>query len=82
MMLVLTFDDRGHKLMGMMPNFILSRPYVPEHDFSGTVVDSKDSKDFKLGDEVFGWNEFGMFDVCSLRPRTAIDRLSLQVVNA
>ncbi|KAJ3530617.1 hypothetical protein NMY22_g8500 [Coprinellus aureogranulatus] len=45
----------GYKLMKLLPNFIARRPYVPEADFSGTVVDSNDSKEFKVGDEVFGW---------------------------
>lgn len=60
-MLTLENGDRGHKLMGLLPNFLANRPYVPESDFSGTIVDSNDSKEFKAGDEVFGWIEFRQF---------------------
>lgn len=46
--------------MKLLPNFIAGRPYVPESDFSGVVVDSNDSREFKAGDEVFGWILFSM----------------------
>ncbi|EAU88249.1 hypothetical protein CC1G_03921 [Coprinopsis cinerea okayama7 len=44
----------GWKKMKYLPNFIAKRPYVPEHDFAGIIVDENDSH-FKKGDEVFGW---------------------------
>ncbi|CCM03949.1 uncharacterized protein FIBRA_06102 [Fibroporia radiculosa] len=44
----------AYKIMGMVPGFILKRPYIPEHDLAGIVVDANGSK-FKTGDEVFGF---------------------------
>lgn len=60
--------------MKLLPNFMAGRPYIPESDFSGVVVDSNDSQDFKAGDEVFGWIMFStstsiplLFDCRDLR---------------
>lgn len=43
--------------MGLLPNLLAKRPYVPEYDFSGTVVSlgPGSSGEFKEGDDVFGW---------------------------
>ena len=46
---------RGYKLQKLLPNFFAGRPYVLEHDLSGTVVDANDSERFTSGDQVFGW---------------------------
>ena len=40
--------------MHYAPNFLVKRPYIAEHDFAGTVIDSNGSS-FKNGDAVFGW---------------------------
>ncbi|KAJ2925209.1 hypothetical protein H1R20_g11890, partial [Candolleomyces eurysporus] len=45
----------GHKFMKLLPNWIAKRPHVAEFDFSGTVADAHESKDFSVGDEVYGW---------------------------
>ena len=50
---------RGYKLMGMLPGFLAKHPYIPELDFSGTVVDPNGSLEFDTGDEVFGWIQPG-----------------------
>lgn len=39
--------------MGTVPNFLVGRPNVPEHDFAGIVVDPNGSE-FSAGDKVFG----------------------------
>ncbi|KAF9476338.1 NAD(P)-binding protein [Pholiota conissans] len=51
---VAALNPIGFKLMRAMPNFIAKRPYVPENDFSGIVVDANGSK-FSNGDNVYGW---------------------------
>jgi NADPH:quinone reductase-like Zn-dependent oxidoreductase len=53
------FFFSGYKLMKMMPDFLGQRPYIPEHDFSGVVVDSNDSKEYSNGDQVYGWIRLG-----------------------
>lgn len=40
--------------MGLLPGFILKRPYVPEYDLAGVVVDANGSE-FNNGDGVFGF---------------------------
>ncbi|KAH9841922.1 uncharacterized protein C8Q71DRAFT_700158 [Rhodofomes roseus] len=44
----------AYKLMNMAPNFIAKRPYIPEHDVAGIIVDANGTG-FKEGDQVFGW---------------------------
>ncbi|EED85578.1 predicted protein [Postia placenta Mad-698-R] len=41
-------------IMKLIPNFILKKPYIPEHDLAGIVVDANDTE-FQNGDEVFGF---------------------------
>ncbi|KAJ2925233.1 hypothetical protein H1R20_g11882, partial [Candolleomyces eurysporus] len=45
----------GYKMMKMLPDFLGKRPYIPEHDFSGVVVDSNGSQEYSNGDQVYGW---------------------------
>ncbi|TFY53735.1 hypothetical protein EVJ58_g9286 [Rhodofomes roseus] len=45
----------AYKLMKTAPNFIAKRPYVPEHDVAGIIVDANGTG-FKEGDQVFGWS--------------------------
>ncbi|KZT11465.1 NAD(P)-binding protein [Laetiporus sulphureus 93-53] len=47
-------NPAGYKLMDMLPGFILKRPYVPEYDLAGVIVDTNGSE-FNNGDEVFGF---------------------------
>ncbi|KAI0933956.1 hypothetical protein AcW1_005634 [Taiwanofungus camphoratus] len=44
----------GYKLINTVPNFILKKPYVPESDLAGVVVDGNGTM-FKKDDQVFGW---------------------------
>ncbi|KAH7924555.1 NAD(P)-binding protein [Leucogyrophana mollusca] len=43
----------GHKLMGLLPNFMAGRPLTPENDLAGVIVDANGTE-FTNGDEVFG----------------------------
>ncbi|TFY78567.1 hypothetical protein EWM64_g5447 [Hericium alpestre] len=43
----------GHKIMGLVPNFVAGRPLTPEHDFAGIVVDGNDTR-WHRGEAVFG----------------------------
>ncbi|KAJ2917243.1 hypothetical protein MD484_g3207, partial [Candolleomyces efflorescens] len=45
----------GYKTLKLIPDFLGQRPYIPEFDFSGIVVDSNDSKEYSNGDPVYGW---------------------------
>lgn len=40
--------------MRLLPGFILKRPYIPEYDLAGVIVDTNGSE-FQNGDEVFGF---------------------------
>jgi len=40
--------------MQIAPGFVARKPYVPEHDFSGVIVDANGSS-FSNGDIVYGW---------------------------
>ena len=44
---------RGWKLMMINPSFLARRPYVPECDFSGEVLDEYETE-FAPGDSVYG----------------------------
>lgn len=44
----------GYKMMKLLPGFILKRPYIPEYDLAGVIVDTNGSE-FQNGDEVFGF---------------------------
>ncbi|KAJ7130303.1 NAD-P-binding protein [Mycena epipterygia] len=46
-------NPAGYKIMGAVPNLLIGRPNVPEHDFTGIVVDPNGSE-FSAGDKVFG----------------------------
>ena len=50
----MTVYRSGHKLLGILPNFIAGRPHVAEFDLSGVIVASKDER-FQVGDPVYGW---------------------------
>ncbi|KAF5324561.1 hypothetical protein D9611_004261 [Ephemerocybe angulata] len=43
------------KLMRYLPSWVVKRPWVPESDFSGVVVDAEKSAVLREGDEVYGW---------------------------
>ncbi|EPQ58438.1 NAD P-binding protein [Gloeophyllum trabeum ATCC 11539] len=43
----------GFKIMQLAPGFIARKPYVPEHDLAGVVVESNDPA-FSNGDNVYG----------------------------
>ena len=45
---------RGYKMMRWFPYFAPRRPYVPEHDLAGVVVDGNGTA-LREGDWVFGW---------------------------
>ncbi|RXW21116.1 hypothetical protein EST38_g4734 [Candolleomyces aberdarensis] len=45
----------GYKMLKLLPDFLAKRPYIPEHDFSGFVVDSNNSQEYSNGDQVYGW---------------------------
>jgi len=45
----------GSKVMRLVPNFLVGRPRVAEHDLTGTVIDANNSTRFKVGDKVFGF---------------------------
>lgn len=45
--------NSGYKVMGLLPNFLASRPTIAEHDFTGVVVDGNGTS-WKVGDPVFG----------------------------
>lgn len=51
-------DDRGYKMMGFLPGFVLRRVNAVEYDLAGVIVDANGSE-FKEGDEVYGWISFG-----------------------
>ncbi|TFK55244.1 NAD(P)-binding protein [Heliocybe sulcata] len=44
----------GFKVMQIAPTFVAKRPYVPESDFAGVVVDANGTS-FKNGESVYGW---------------------------
>ena len=44
----------GHKLLGLLPNFIAGRPHVVEYDFVGTIVSSRDPN-VQIGQDVIGF---------------------------
>lgn len=44
----------GYKIMKLFPNFLIKRPYIPEHDLAGIIVDANGTE-FQNGDEVFGF---------------------------
>jgi len=44
----------GYKLMKLIPDAVAKRPLTAEYDFSGVVVDQKNTAKFKVGDEVYG----------------------------
>lgn len=46
--------------MMLCPSFLLSRPHVPEHDFSGVILDGHESG-FTPGDSVYGCIPYGKF---------------------
>jgi len=46
-------NPSGWKLMMLCPSFLLSRPHVPESDFSGVILDGHESG-FTPGDSVYG----------------------------
>lgn len=52
--------------MKLIPNFILKKPYIPEHDLAGIVVDANDTE-FQNGDEVFGF-----IPVCASPPHQQV----------
>ncbi|KAJ2917214.1 hypothetical protein MD484_g3212, partial [Candolleomyces efflorescens] len=45
----------GWKFLKLTPNWVAKRPHGEEYDFSGTVVDAHESKEYSVGDEVYGW---------------------------
>ncbi|TFK27373.1 NAD(P)-binding protein [Coprinopsis marcescibilis] len=47
-------NPAGYQMLKLLPNFLARRPIVPEFDFTGVIVDSRDSE-HKVGDEVFGF---------------------------
>ncbi|KAI6095681.1 chaperonin 10-like protein [Pisolithus croceorrhizus] len=47
-------NPAGWKIMTMAPNFVWERPYIPEVDISGVVVDANESQ-FSNGDQVIGF---------------------------
>lgn len=49
-------NESGYKLMGMLPNFLTTRPQTAEQDFSGTVISvpSTSASRFQPGDKVWG----------------------------
>ncbi|KAI0361552.1 NAD-P-binding protein [Trametes cingulata] len=47
----------GHKMMGLLPGFVLRRASAAEYDLAGVVVDGNGTA-LKAGDEVFGWIPF------------------------
>lgn len=46
-------NPAGWKVMTIVPSFVWERPYIPEVDFSGVVVDANESQ-FSNGDQVVG----------------------------
>ncbi|PCH38315.1 NAD(P)-binding protein [Wolfiporia cocos MD-104 SS10] len=50
----------GYKLMQLLPGFVLKRPYIPEHDFAGVVVDSNGTE-YQNGDAVYGFLTVPLF---------------------
>ena len=46
-------------MMRWFPFFVLRRPYVPEHDLAGVVIDGNGTA-LREGDWVFGWVPLGM----------------------
>ena len=51
---------RGYKLMGLMPNFLMKRPHVAEHDFTGIIADANGTE-FTPGEAVWGFIPVGTF---------------------
>jgi len=51
-------NPAGHKMMELIPNFLVQRPHVAEFDFTGTIAD-RNGTHFNNGDKVFGmiWSE-------------------------
>lgn len=62
----------GSKLMKLVPGFIAKRPYVPESDLAGVVVDANGTA-LKVGEQVFGWKPVG---TCHFIPLDASSPLS------
>ena len=44
----------GYKIMKHAPGFVIKRPYIPESDLAGVVVDANGTE-LKGGEQVFGW---------------------------
>ncbi|EPS94590.1 NAD-binding protein [Fomitopsis schrenkii] len=44
----------GYKIMKTTPGFLVKRPYIPESDLAGVVVDANGTT-LKEGEHVFGW---------------------------
>ena len=44
----------GYKIMKHAPGFLVKRPYIPEHDLAGVVVDANGTE-LEQGEQVFGW---------------------------
>ncbi|KAH9934871.1 uncharacterized protein B0H18DRAFT_490659 [Fomitopsis serialis] len=40
--------------MGMLPGFLAKKPYIPEYDLAGIIVDANGTS-LKEGDQVYGW---------------------------
>lgn len=55
--------------MSFMPNFIMKRPHVAEHDFTGVVVDANDTQETP-GQAVWGFIPVGApsFPASSTQP--------------
>ena len=60
MLISITFTS-GHKMMGLLPNFMAGRPFIAEHDLSGVVVE-ENGTNLKKGEEVFGWILLRMYN--------------------
>ncbi|EKM55673.1 uncharacterized protein PHACADRAFT_195714 [Phanerochaete carnosa HHB-10118-sp] len=48
------FNPISYKMIGLLPNFVMRRPHVAEHDFAGVIVDANGT-DLQKGQEVYGW---------------------------
>lgn len=51
--------------MGRLPDILAKKPYIPEHDLAGIIVDANGTN-LREGDLVYGWNPVCESSACAM----------------